>query len=375
MPAAPCCDFIVLSGPEPAVAVWLAALQPDQVVQRGALALAAWACAAGGDRPLHATSTDGKNLAVLCGFLPEDCQWEAALLDRGMRASALDHPALAADVVAWHGPEGLGQLRWQGTLGVLHPARGLAMVARDLFGVGGLWLATAAQTEATQPGAGVTLLATAPARLPLALQPRLRPVPPGLVALVGPRGVQWQRLRPAARHAAFLAQPDDAQLPTTVEAVQTWLAAQTQALLASAGRALGVPVAPVAGPAWWPIAAADRSSGDAVPGLQLSWAGAETWPPDATAPALPDLPWAAALPDAPEPTGSGVPPMAVAQRLQRAFGLGQAELAATRAAADAPLVAPALDPTLLAVWNALPAPLRAAVVASAPLAGADLAQT
>lgn len=290
-----------------------------------------------------------------------------------MRASALDHPGLAADVVAWHGPEGLGQLRWQGTLAVLHPARGLAMVARDLFGVGGLLVASGAQTSAVQtglghPGGEVTLLTTTAARLPLALQPQLRPVPPGLVALLGPHGVQWQRLRPAPQHAAWLAQPDEAALPRSVPDAKAWLRTHSDQLLASARRAMGVAVGAALGPAWWPLPTTDLTDRGATAGLQLCWAGVQTWPVGATVPTLQEPAWAAPLPDAPEPTGSGVSPADVAQRLQRAFGLAEGELAAARAAALAPLVAPALDPPALAVWNALPLPLRSALVA-------DLAQT
>lgn len=350
------------------MAAWLAALAPDEAVDRGGVAVAAWRCQSGGDRPLAACSTDGKNFAVLCGFLPNDERLAADLYGRGMQASALDHPALAADVVAWHGPEGLGQLRWQGTLAVLHPARGLAMLARDLFGVGGLLLASAAQTSAVHQGGGVTLLTTSAGRLPQALQRLLQPVPPGLVALVGPRGVQWQRLRPAPQHAAWLAQPDEAPLPQSVAETRAWLQAHTGQLLASARRALGAAVGQTAGPAWWPLPTSDLADHGAPAGLQLCWAGAGTWPVGAAVPPLPEPAWAAALPDAPEPTGSGVGPADVALRLQRAFGLAEGELAAARATATAPLVAPALDPPALAVWNALPAPLRSAVVA-------DLAQT
>jgi hypothetical protein len=353
------CDLLVLRGDPPAVAWWLAHLGATDATHAGQVCLAGWRADQHEQRPIAAISGDGKNVAALSGFVANDLQMAQILAARGSTSPASAHVGLAADAVAWLGPQGLGQLRWQGTLAVLHRGLGQIMVARDLFGVGGAYVLTANQTACYGGPAGhrVDLVVTRRRRLPAELAQVAKPLPPGLMLLVGDRGLQTARLRPDPSQSAVLADPDEAAGASDLAAARAWLADHALALRAAAHRGLGASAdtpSTVRPPAWWPDPPAD-----------VCWLGADslgnTHSLAAASAAGPD--WYCPPGDPPEPTGHGVADPLRAQRLYRCQVLPEQALAQAREANPTPwLVVPALDPPLLATWNAWPAALRDSVV-------------
>lgn len=353
------CDLVVLRGEPAAVTWWLAHLGATDATHVGRVCLAGWRAEQHDPMPIAAISGDGKNVAVLSGFVANDLQMAQILAARGSTSPVSAHVGLAADAVAWLGPQGLGQLRWQGTLAVLHRGLGQIMVARDLFGVGGAYVLHASQTAqfGGSAGHGVDLVVTRRRRLPAELAQVAKPLPPGLMLLVGDRGLQTARLRPDPSQSAVLADPDEAAGASGLAAARAWLADHTLALRAAAHRGLGasaVATSVVGPPHWWPDPPAD-----------VCWLGADSL---GTANSLavdsaagPD--WYRPPGDPPEPTGHGVADPLRAQRLYRCQVLPEAALAEAREANPTPwLVVPALDPPLLATWNAWPAVLRDSVV-------------
>ena len=357
------CDLVVLRGEPAAVTWWLAHLGATDATHVGRVCLAGWRAEPHDQMPIAAISGDGKNVAVLSGFVANDLQMAQILATRGSVSPVSAHVGLAADAVAWLGPQGLGHLRWQGTLAVLHRGLGQIMVARDLFGVGGAYVLSASQTAQYGGGAGhgVDLVVTRRRRLPAELARMARPLPPGLMLLVGDRGLQTARLRPDPSQSAVLADPDEAAGASGPGAARTWLVEHTLALRAAAHRGLGAAAGtPSAAtpPNWWP----------APPG-DVCWLGADSLghTPSLAAASGPGPDWYCPPGDPPEPTGHGVADPLRAQRLYRCQVLPEQSLAAVRETKPTPwLVVPALDPPLLATWNAWPAALRDSVVFDEP---------
>ena len=172
----------------------LPSLPPEQV-RRGPIVLAT-------DQPARQT-VDGKAVGVLDGVVFNDRQLAEPLAGRG--APVVDQQDLALHAVGWSGLSGLGAMRWHGTLAVLHQAQRTAIVARDWQGVGGLHWAPV--------GHGQLFANTAAAFLAFGVRPQL--VPPGMLAMCAPSGVQWQVIpsQPEVR-AWFRDLPEELAHPT-----------------------------------------------------------------------------------------------------------------------------------------------------------------
>ena len=313
---------------------------PEHQVRRGPLVLAS-------AHELQQTM-DGKAIGILDGVIFNDLALAGPLTARG--APIVDHTSLALHTVGWSGLAGLATMRWHGTLAIVHQAQRSAIVARDWQGVGGLYWAQSA-------GAHV-FANTSQALLNRGLTPRL--VPPGMAAICLPSGVQWQVLpsSPAAR-AWFRELPEDLATPTPQD-WQLGLAARLREALAACQRALPnlqqetpgdrvgtwlaaqLPlVAPVAADALWSLEGAD------------AWLGLASAAPVEH----PIGPWPE--PEPPEPLR--VDAREALARWVRATWLADVALESARqraALVDLPIVAPHLDPAVLAWLGAMPVALR-----------------
>ncbi len=291
---------------------------------------------------------DGKAIGVLDGVIFNDLALAGPLIARG--APIVDHTDLALHTVGWSGLPGLAAMRWHGTLAIVHQAQRSAIVARDWQGVGGLYWA--------QHAGGHVFANASQAVLNLGLTPRL--VPPGMAAICLPSGVQWQVLpsSPAAR-AWFRELPEELATPTP-QAWREGLAARLREALAACQRELPnlqqespsdrvgtwlaaqLPlVAPGAPDALWSLADADALLGLAVAAPLAHEAG--PWPE----------------PEPPEPLR--VDEREALARRVRATWLADVALESARQRAlllNLPVVAPHLDPAVLAWLGAMPAHLR-----------------
>ncbi len=330
---------LLLQPNETVLADWLQRLAGAQV-RRGSLALVSNAEAS--------QTIDGKAIGVLDGVIFNYAAAALPLLGRG--APITDDASLAVHAVGWSGQPGLGALRWHGTLAVLHQAQRAAIVARDWQGVGGLYWAQAADAHVFGNDRGA--LAT------LGLAPRL--VPPGMTATCAPGGVQWQPMATQAEARAWFRElPDELLAPSDaiwraglhdrlVAALDACLRAHPRLQRGQAGDRAGawlqqeLPLAPS------PVA-------DALWTLD----GADAWLGLAAVAPLPVVPGPWPLPEPPEPLRVAEPE-AQARRV-RATWLADVALEQARAAAaarDVPLLAPHLDPAVLAWLGAMPPALR-----------------
>ena len=315
-------------------------LLPPQQVRRGPVALAV--------QDSFAQTADSKAIGAFDGVVFNDRQVAEPLIGRG--APIRDHASLVLHAVGWNGPQGLATLRWHGTLAIVHQAQRSAIVARDWQGVGGLyWAPWGAGQAFANSRAGLT---------GLGLHSRL--VPPGMAAICAASGVQWQ---PMATHAEargwFRELPDECAAPTAalwqdglmqrlsdaVAACQrTYPRLQQDAPSDRTGAWLAqhFPIAPaLAADALWTLAGAD------------AWLGlspAEPLPPEPG-------PWPPPEPAEPLRVGD----QEARARRVRATWLADVALETARMRAlalDLPIVAPHLDPAVLAWLGAMPRELR-----------------
>ncbi len=324
---------------ETALTAWIQRL-PGHAVRRGPVALI------GDAGPIE--TVDAKAVGIFDGVVFNHRQVAQPLIGRG--APIADDASLVLHAVGWSGQQGLGALRWHGTLAVLHQAQRTAIVARDWQGVGGLYW--------TPLGLGQLFANNAESLRVLGLTPRL--VPPGMAAICGPAGVQWQPLATQQDGRAwFRALPDELDAPTP-EIWQAGLARRLAEAVAACQREMPlllrtqpldragvwltahVPLAPAAQPdALWSLDGAD------------AWLGLTDVQPLEPQPG----PWP--LPEPPEPLR--VDDREVQARRVRATWLADVALERARsqaAALELPLVVPHLDPAILAWLGAMPPALR-----------------
>lgn len=310
-------------------------LQPDEFEVRGGLALLTW-----GER--HETG-DGRAVGTLAGVVCNDLVAAERLNRRGLAVLASEHVTLAMATVGQGGPTGLGTLRWQGSLACMHRAQRTVMVARDPLGVGGLW---------HRRGPQATMLASDPVSC-AALQEGdpAQQVPAGTLALVSETSVTVLPQRPAEENAAWFRHVPDELRHADAAAIEAGLVQRLQEATAAAARGLDglvrtaprdaaetwiaarVPVAPSLAPGGlWTLRGCASLFGEAA--LVERGRVSSAWP----------------RPEPPEPT-DGVDPADRGQRWLRVTWLADDELAAERAtafAAGQTLVAPHLDPQVLA---------------------------
>lgn len=337
--------FAVLHACPPAeLDAWLAHHRPEHVQAWPGLTLAWW----GRDFCSH----DGRMRGAWRGALTDDQPLAERLAERGVPAQLADHGQLAVDEVAMAGPDAPAAWRWQGSLAVAHLAQRRVLAVRDPMGVGDL------HASAVGLASDADLLEGA------------APVPPGVVALIGPGQRRWQRLKLQSTARPWLREvPDSVRQACADEALRGVLERVQQAAAACARGLGGLTCAPPTDAAarWW----AERVAwpGDmaappaAAPGGLWTWTGAasllgvptaaETWSPPYAVADLPER-------DVPEPL-DGVTPDEVIRRRWRATWLPEQDLAGDRRTASAQgrvLVAPHLDVAVLAWLGALPKAAR-----------------
>ncbi len=315
-------------------------LLPVEILRAGHLLLAS-------ELPL-ATTVDGKAVGAWDGVVLNDLQAAEPLVGRG--APIVDGASLVVHAVGWSGLAGLGALRWHGTLAVVHQAQRTAILARDWQGVGGLYFAA--------DGAGVAFSNDCEGILRAGLQPRL--VPPGMVAICAPTGVRWQPIPTAADGRAWFRDlPDELSAPTP----DIWHAGLFERLRMAIAACKRV----------YPTIAMETPSDAAGQWLAVNFPTQHDLPPDALwaldgadawlgrSPALPldVLPGPWPLPEPPEPLR--VDDREALARRVRATWLPDVALERTRVKAhrlNLPIVAPHLDPAVLAWLGAMPPVLR-----------------
>ena len=290
-------------------------------------------------------TVDHKAAGAFAGVVFNDLVVQPPLVGRG--AVVADHVDLALHAAGWGGPQGLASLRWQGTLAVMHVAQRMALVARDLLGVGGLYWAT---------HDGGHLLTNHPPQT-AALGVAWRLVPPGTAAMVGPAGVAWQPLPCAPDNRAWYRDlPEDvvhAQPEDWLPGLQTRLDAAVAATQ-RAGWRLQVPVGHDEVGRWLAGLVARPAAAD--PNALWSLAGADAWLGHDPRPPEPVVPGPWPVPEPPELVR--VAPELARVRWVRAGWLPDVALEAARLVARAhglTLVAPHLDPAVVAWLGAMPA--------------------
>lgn len=317
----------------------LSALGPA-TFRRGAVALVT-------GQALTATS-DAKAVGVLDGVIFNDLEAGAPLLARG--APVTDQASLALHAVGWSGLAGLAALRWHGTLAVIHQAQGAAIVARDWQGVGGLYWAIC--------GAGQIWGNDLTSFSALGLTPRL--IPPGMAAISTASGVQWQVIPTTPASRAWFRELPDELLEPTAATVRAGLQERLLAAVAACQRAwpnlrMDAPEDRVGA---WLMAALQVP---AVRDVQALWtlAGADAWLGLAVADPVPLEPGPWPEPEPPEPVRTD--DRETRARRVRATWLADTALEAARRRAaldNLPIVAPHLDPAVLAWLSAVAPEMR-----------------
>lgn len=324
--------FAVIRGSARTVQAWLAGQLAPQELVSGPVTLAVWG-------PLYGTA-DGKAVGTLAGVVFNHVQMRRKIADRGLDAQNCDHPALAVHHVGSFGPRGLGDLRWQGSVALLHRAQGQALVARDLLGVG--WLGWRRLDD------GSDLLTNDPRMIgdDFALDPQQHAVPPGLAVAVDAQGTRGVRVDYAAENQAFLREiPDVLRQASAVESAAEAQHRLSAAVLACVDAHGGLSTLPELVPKF----ARDQMDlcGDGP--AQWTLAGLGDVPPD-DAEILPSRegPWTD--PGPAEPIDR-VAPDELRRRLWRHRALPDGAMRRAQAEALATgrcLVAPHLDPAVLA---------------------------
>lgn len=337
--------FAVVFGPSEQVRGFLASLDADETQVWGPVALAVWGS------PI--ATRDGRAVGVLRGVVLNDQAVAASLRARGLDLPVTDHPGLAIEQVGLGGPPGLAALRWHGSLAVVHQGQRQALVARDPQGVGGLvWLqAGPLQVLATDVEAAGGLQVQGGPQVQGGLQVRGRLVPPGVVAAVGERGVQWQLARPAPENEAFLREIPPELRQMDEAAVTRGLIARVQAAVQACHRGLGglQVEEPVTPGERWLLGQLRLPEGEAAGG-RWSLVGVDSLLGEAPGPATAREPGPWPEPPPSEPVAR-VSESDQITRTWRATSLADQGLEAARRRARAQgqtLVAPHLDPAVLA---------------------------
>lgn len=336
-----------------AAARWAAAHEPERVVAVGCLRIASWG-------PWR-QSQDGRAEGTLDGAIFSDLALVERWLGRGLALNSSDHPRLAIEEVGAYGPRGLESMRWQGSVCVAHRGQQAVLVARDVMGVGGLYLYSDRED--------LWLMTSDPS-----LAPQAQQVPPG-VALrieggqIAPR-LTAHALRPLPEHQPWYRDIPDGLARATASQVRAGAATRLRAAVAACRRAFGgLQVQPddVGALAWMADEVADllddRGAIWAVHGAaSLVGADLRAYPE----PSRRRGPW-------PEPSPAEPVARACDQdraaRSWRATDLADGWLQQARAQAlrqGRPVVAPHLDPALLAWLGAVPIALRRQALASGP---------
>lgn len=339
--------------------------QPDDALLNAARAMSPDSAESGKDRVILLTqgppreTVDRKAVGAFLGVVFNDLAAQVPLLGRG--AVIADHVDLALHAAGWGGPQGLAGLRWQGAIAVMHVAQRTCLVARDLVGVGGLYWAEYAggQVWTTLPEPWIRL----------GVSPRL--VPPGMMALVGPRGAQWQHAPSSPENRAWFR-----DLPTELQEAQAvdWLGglrARIDAAVAATERS-GLQLVREAAEdrvGRWLELVTPLGMPPADPSAVWSLAGADAWLGLDSREITPPVqgPWPEPEPPEPQRADASV----VRARRLRAGWLVDVALEGARATARANgqwLVAPHLDPAVLAWLGAVPSFLPARWVAGDPQA-------
>ena len=353
--------FALLRTPDRVAAEsWLAAKTPDEVLAWPGLWLAAWNDS--GTALMH--TADGRAAGTLVGALANDRATARVLDTRGLTIALHDHRGLAVDTVALSGPEGLGRLRWQGSLAVAHLAQRMVLVARDPMGVGGLVIGRWADGEIVASDPGL-------------LDGRCSPVPGGLVGLATVKGIAWQEARLHAEARPWLRDVPDELRRADAAQIEAGLLVRIGEAAQSLARGLGGLTGenPTDAAGRWlvermPAARGEDAEASSAYEETASWHGHWTLTGvDSLLGVLPAPPpdWQRAIadvvlpqPEPPEPI-AGVPEPDRQQRIWRATWLADHLLSRDRIAALArgqTLVAPHLDVAVLAWLGATPASLR-----------------
>ena len=333
-------QWTLLWQPDDALQAGSLGLLPQHVARRGAVVLAT-------SEPLQQT-IDGKAIGVFDGVIFNHSEAAEPLIGRG--APIADDAGLALHALGWFGLPGLASLRWHGALAVLHQAQGTAIVARDWQGVGGLYWAPWQRGQA---------FANTPERLhALGGTPRL--VPPGMLAICAPSGVTWQAApsNPETR-AWFRELPDELAAPTPA-IWQQGLQQRLEAAVAACRRTYpGLAQEPPEDRAGAWLRDQVQLPASAHPDAIWALAGADAWLGLAAEAPLELLPGPWPMPEPAEPLR--VDDRHARERRVRATWLADIALEAARVranAADLPIVAPHLDPAVLAWLGVMPDALR-----------------
>ncbi|MBM4345164.1 MAG: hypothetical protein FJ100_17475 [Deltaproteobacteria bacterium] len=296
-----------------------------------------------GGRLLHwgavAEVGHGRALGVFDGVLFNAADVRQRLTARGLAVAGLDHARLALEWLAAFGPAAIGDLRWHGALALLHRAQGVVLLARDLVGVG--WLGRLAW-----PGGAVW---TSDPRWPAAEQVA---APPGWVGVWSTAGLQQPKVAYGPGNQLFLREiPDEARSATAVSALARAQALLHDAVAACGEDGFGIDARAVAPMVW---------HGTCGRGALWTPVGTRRWrsPGGAVCLRARDL-----RDDGPHEPVASADPADAAQRLWRWNTMPDGPLREARIAAlDAgeALVAPHLDPALLAWLGALPREVRPA---------------
>ncbi len=293
-------------------------------------------------------STDGRAEGVFDGILLNDEQVQQRWQARGHELTLGDHRQLAIEELGAHGPRGLSDLRWHGAVAMLHRAQGVALLARDPLGVGWLGYQHDAQLE----------LFTSDPRL------ACEAVPGGLAVRLDAKGWAAQAVRTAAEHAPYFRDLPSDLLSADLETQQRELVARLRGAVRACQRGCGGLT--TTGPYRHEISTSLLGAGDGGSGvataLGLDSLSPAQWPEPTAGPRSGLWPKM----DPPEPLGSAD---AVDRRARawRATTLADVELRQARAQAldrDQWLLAPHLDPAVLAWLGALDRQRRAAVLSA-----------
>ena len=191
--------FAVLRASVPTLKAWMADQPAPSEVLGGPVTLVVWG--------RQDTTVDGRVIGALCGMVLNHDEVRGKIAQRGLDPRLDSHPRLAVQHVGAFGVAGLADLRWHGSLALLHRGTGTALVARDLLGVGWLgWRSLGADEVVFSNDARLT---------------GMQAVPPGLAVQLDMGGVRGVRVSYAPQNQAFLREiPDELRRadPQTVAA-------------------------------------------------------------------------------------------------------------------------------------------------------------
>ncbi len=310
-----------------------------------------------GGRLLHwgaaAEVANGRAVGVFDGVLFNAAALRERLAARGLSVADLDHAHLALEWLAAFGPTAVGDLRWHGSLALVHRAQNAVLLARDLVGVG--WLGRA----------------DGPAGMVWSSDPRIageqqRAAPPGWVGIWSASGVVQPKVAYAPNNALYFREiPDEARAataPTALDRAGELLLAAVAAHREALG---GLDAAAIEGLGLPSIALSDAG------GAVWSGAGLAAWrhPTAQLCERAADL-----RADGPHEPTATADPADNAERLWRWQTMPDGPLRAARIAtldAGRALAAPHLDPALLAWLGALHRSVRPAWLGAGDPEAAD----